>query len=461
MPTGPYGIDAALWRMLPPEDQVAIAAAVTGSGQAIGGYAPAPTPTAAPAAPSVPASSAPPPNLSSGTTSRTAGTGDYPVAQVVTNPTTPPLTPPSPGTRWTLASREAQVGRVGDSTSVFDDGEDDVLVLPGARRPGYPGITLVAAPAAAPMTPPPTPVVAAAPSPASVQPGLAAAASDADVLILPGPRLPLLNGIAGVSAPKAAPPKGRPPRPKDLPPPPPEGRRPPSPHWKIPRPGDAPRAPIVDTAPAVGPIETAFAVGVPDGQTPPLGRQPLSDLNYRDFINASWDERKAWVARLSKEFDGWFNNILGILDFLETSPHFFNDARMQAADGWVLWTLAVGYRGWKQGVGPETKWTRFMTAEKKGKADSVLRQLWADAESEAVHGVATPLSEGQPETHDQDGLYDFFVWGGDRYRQNVKENDANKILGFVAGSDPRRDRESVRDLSRWLEIFYFEEHLNG
>lgn len=90
-----YGIDPALWRMLPPEGQVAIAAEATGSGQAIGGYA---EPAVA-----VPASSAPPPNLSSGTTSRTDGAGDYPAAQTVTTPTTPLVTPPNTSTvdsRW-------------------------------------------------------------------------------------------------------------------------------------------------------------------------------------------------------------------------------------------------------------------------------------------------------------------------------------------------------------------------
>jgi len=152
----PYGIDPALWRRLPPEDQVAIAAEVTGTSAAIGGYAPAPASTATPVHPATPASSAPPPNLSSGTTSRTDATGSYPAAQTVTVPTKPPVTPPSPGTGWTLASREAQVGRVADAT----DNEDDVLVLPGTRTPGSRGVTLVTAPTAWPTVGPPVPIPA-------------------------------------------------------------------------------------------------------------------------------------------------------------------------------------------------------------------------------------------------------------------------------------------------------------
>lgn len=97
---------------------------------------------------------------------------------------------------------------------------DDVLVLPGPRRPVYPGVTLVAAPTAAPTLPPPAPTATAptvptvsTPAPIATAPGLPTLAqsgspddtSDGDVLILPGPRLPPLNGISGVPAPEVRP----------------------------------------------------------------------------------------------------------------------------------------------------------------------------------------------------------------------------------------------------------------
>lgn len=216
MATGPYGIDAALWRMLPPEDQAAIAAEVTGTSTAIGGYASNPPSAAAPAPLPVatPASSAPPPNLSSGTTSRTNATGDYPVAQIVAVPTKAPVTPPNPGTGWTLASQEAQIGRLGVATAAAIADEDDVLVLPGPRLPRYTAVTPVvvpaASPTAAPTLPPRAPAVTSQPK--QPEPPSTQDESGGDVLILPGPRLPLLNGISGVPAPKAWPPPAVPPQ---------------------------------------------------------------------------------------------------------------------------------------------------------------------------------------------------------------------------------------------------------
>ena len=160
----PYGLPNELWAKLPPDDQAAIAATATGQPiPAIGGY----TPTAA--------TPAPPPTLTSGTSTRPtqqqAAPTQYPVATTVTTPRRAPVGQASQDGAWTLAAREAQVATV-----------QDALAVPGARIPTQPGVTLIRAPiAAAPTLPPAAPAPAATPS------------SDpyaTDALVPPGVRVP-------------------------------------------------------------------------------------------------------------------------------------------------------------------------------------------------------------------------------------------------------------------------------
>jgi hypothetical protein len=179
----------------------------------------------------------------------------------------------------------------------------------------------------------------------------------------------------------------------------------------------------------------------------------LLDPSYDDFISASWNQRLNWITEMSKLFNGWFNNIIGILDYFRGSHFFANDARVKAADGYVLWAIAEGYRGYL-GYGPGDLWTQFMTAEKRGNiSESVLREYWGKAEQ---HGVdfSTYVSQGYPQTDDQAAMYDLFVYFGNQYRWNVAHNDSAPIFGFFVGSDPRRDRGRVLEAAKLLELAY-------
>jgi hypothetical protein len=105
-----YGVPSDLWRRLPPDDQAAVRAGAMGvPPPAIGGYAPAP------------ATPAPPPNLAAPGTSRTGPSGEYPAAKPVTT-STAAATNPGRLAGWTLASREARVGRVHTGTATSRGG---------------------------------------------------------------------------------------------------------------------------------------------------------------------------------------------------------------------------------------------------------------------------------------------------------------------------------------------------
>ena len=181
-------------------------------------------------------------------------------------------------------------------------------------------------------------------------------------------------------------------------------------------------------------------------------RIPLTDPNPSDFINATWEQRLAWIATMSKAFGGWFNNIVGIIQYFQGSHYFANDARMKAADGYVLWAIAEGYRGFL-GFGPGNVWTPFMKQANAGAPMSKLRTLWATAEQEVVD-FSTDVSQQYAETEDQQAMYDVFVYFGNEYRTNVKENDPARILGFFVGSDPRKDQGTVRYAASAVETVY-------
>lgn len=180
----PYGLPNELWAKLPPDDQAAIAATATGQPiPAIGGY----TPTAA--------TPAPPPTLTSGTSTRPtqqqAAPTQYPVATTVTTPRRAPVGQASQDGAWTLAAREAQVATV-----------QDALAVPGARIPTQPGVSLTRAPTAASLRPP-------TPGPSRQEPATQTAEADlsfdTDALIQPGMRVPTRPGVTLITAPAASP----------------------------------------------------------------------------------------------------------------------------------------------------------------------------------------------------------------------------------------------------------------
>lgn len=227
-----------------------------------------------------------------------------------------------------------------------------------------------------------------------------------------------------------------------------------------PRPGASPSAtPVPGLAPA------AAAAGLPASGVP-VGAMdftaagsrpsslPLTDPNPADFISATWDQRLTWIATMSQIFGGWFNNIVGIIQYFQHSHYFANDQRMKAADGYVLWEIAEGYRGFL-GLGSGNEWTRFMNLQFANPSAPLpaLRNLWATAEQDTVV-VSTAFSEAKPETDDQAALYDLFVTFGDVYRANVKQNDPAKFLGFYIGADPRKDQGTVRYAAQAVETLY-------
>lgn len=115
----PYGIDSAVWRRLPPDDREAIAAESNAQPSAPG--------ASVPVAP-VPASPAPPPNLSGASSRGDTPTqpSKFPVVTAVATAKPAPKKPPvknasrpsaqakptGPEATWTLASREAELGRI-------------------------------------------------------------------------------------------------------------------------------------------------------------------------------------------------------------------------------------------------------------------------------------------------------------------------------------------------------------
>lgn len=170
-----------------------------------------------------------------------------------------------------------------------------------------------------------------------------------------------------------------------------------------------------------------------------------ADLSDQDFVNASWDQREAWIAAINKMFDGWFNNIAGILDYFKGSSYFKNDQRLRAADGYVLWDIALGIRSFRGAI-PLTKWGKFLAKEKEGGTSlGALKTLWGTAELDGVE-FSTELTRGLPETADQAGLYASFKVFGDTYRRDV-------ITGKL-GRDPRHDRTLVYVLANVWELAY-------
>jgi RHS repeat-associated protein len=187
-----------------------------------------------------------------------------------------------------------------------------------------------------------------------------------------------------------------------------------------------------------------------------------------DMINAlSWDERIAWLERTDALYSlgGWFNNVLGILEYFRSSPTFQNSARMMFEDAHVLTVIqqglsaALGRAGSAVG-GAAAAWQDFFTKQQAGAADSDLLPRWGTAEQQGVDEAgALADSRGPTYTNQQQAVYTAFVQMGDTYRfaaihQLYLYYIPPVCLGCPAVRwmpDPRQDRAKVRNYAQETE----------
>ena len=185
-----------------------------------------------------------------------------------------------------------------------------------------------------------------------------------------------------------------------------------------------------------------------------------------DTINAmSWDERIAWLMKLDAMYSlgGWFNNVLGILEYFRDSPSFHDSVRMMFEDAHVLIVIQDGLRGALGRLNPgetlgraATLWQDFFAGQQSGADDSTLLPRWGRAEQAGVDEAGQEaIARGLTYSRSQQSVYDTFVTFGNLYRTAatnrwplfVNPLGLNQSQSPVWIPDPRADRNTVRNLA--------------
>jgi RHS repeat-associated protein len=192
-----------------------------------------------------------------------------------------------------------------------------------------------------------------------------------------------------------------------------------------------------------------------------------------EFQRATWEARYRWLGDINSMhgLDGWFNNILGIIEYFAASPIFHNSEWAKHTDGTVLWVIQEGLAitfGLRPGNdensgGYAASWAAvrwgafFMTyfdAVRSGTYGSTgtetrLKNLWGIAEQTGVNYALALADHLGPASAAESNLRQNFVRAGNDYRTAVTNGRSATIVG--AASDPRRDREFVRKAAQAVE----------
>lgn len=187
-----------------------------------------------------------------------------------------------------------------------------------------------------------------------------------------------------------------------------------------------------------------------------------------DTINAmSWDERIGWLTKLDAMYSlgGWFNNVLGILEYFRDSPTFKDSDRMKFEDAHILTVIQDGLRGALGRLNPgemlqgaAAKWSDFFTAQQGGQPDSDLIPRWGAAEQAGVDeaGLAA-TGRGLTFNGVQQRVYTGFVLTGNLYRWaatnhvplflDPRQCATSSCAQGLWYPDPRADRYTVQYLA--------------
>lgn len=148
---------------------------------------------------------------------------------------------------------------------------------------------------------------------------------------------------------------------------------------------------------------------------------------------------------------GWFNNVLGILEYFRDSALFSNSARMQLEDASILEVIQRGLRGYlsTSNVGNDAAndWKQFFAAYyNPNSSDGERRRFWGAAEQKGVdQAQALSGARGVEFTSNDQEVADYaFVNFGNIYRFAVANNQPILLgLYYLWYADPRNDRELV------------------
>lgn len=199
-------------------------------------------------------------------------------------------------------------------------------------------------------------------------------------------------------------------------------------HWETYRVWEEVPAPVEDPAPATTPE---------DAQQPPQ--------TVEDFEAMTAEERLAWAQALSERYDGWFNNIEGILRYFDASPTFDGlpqGSWMSWADAGTLATIQYGETLFETGSLPANSdpaiiaaaqgWARFFDQFHRDRRNiEDLQRLWGQAEQLGVnYGIALADSEvARPEGVEGE-LIERFTEVGNLYR-GVNANSLGQEFGYI------------------------------
>jgi RHS repeat-associated protein len=163
--------------------------------------------------------------------------------------------------------------------------------------------------------------------------------------------------------------------------------------------------------------------------------------------NMSVKERKAWLQNLNDtygragNFDGYFNNIQGILRFAD-------EEGIMKPGSWEFWTDAAILGGiqdglaLRTGVSPESRsqnpgaaqWAAFFAyrASGKGVDDETSRHLWGGAEQTSTN-CGTSVAQGLGAVANGDVKRTLITWG-DKYRAAMADPELRHSYARNAGS---------------------------
>ncbi|MCI0551182.1 MAG: RHS repeat-associated core domain-containing protein, partial [Anaerolineae bacterium] len=175
-------------------------------------------------------------------------------------------------------------------------------------------------------------------------------------------------------------------------------------------------------------------------------RDDYFDCSVDELRILDWDVRIWWIGQLAKDagMEGWFNNIIGVLEFFRDTPVLGEDLNGWAStsDAALLWGIQDGFRqvfrseGWNAGTTGGKLWANFFRETDESK----LGQLWGKAEQAVTKfGIAyADKTVGRPRGF-EGVVINTFIGIGDQYRALLAKSGNTSPLYTMGIVDPRDD----------------------
>ncbi|HET9851993.1 MAG TPA: hypothetical protein VFP56_05745, partial [Candidatus Limnocylindrales bacterium] len=164
--------------------------------------------------------------------------------------------------------------------------------------------------------------------------------------------------------------------------------------------------------------------------------------SHDDFDAMTVDQRSAWVSGLTAQygtagnFNGWFNNILGILAFAKNHDFMRRGSWESWVDAAILASITEGLGGQLRKAPATTEagkaWQAFFKSRANREADSESKRLWGTAEQIGTD-FGVYLAKSMADEIADPRLKTVLIEYGNAYRAAIKDEKVARSLGRELG----------------------------